>query len=218
MSDPRRPYGPKEKERALSSSVFKKIEILEDHIHANVARELLEHVAYLATPVVKRHGWTVAVLKERDPENNEEGSSSSKEADGYIIVVRIRSPESSFASEDSIVNSILYELTALQYPHNKPNKSKRHQLHLQLKSEYEKLKKTGSMGDNQVAIRGRRGAPPKKQRRKPQKHHEYLGPWIDISPSTAALFTATTGIAIIGFLLWRDMRRNIVPSIRMFDP
>ncbi|KAI0673725.1 WLM domain-containing protein [Trametes maxima] len=126
-------------------SVFvKSFTHLKDRPHADKALPLLQRVASLVKPIMRKHGWVLPVLSEFFPESpNLLGMNVNA---GQKILVRLRPAHSpdTFYDEEDILHTMLHELT-----HNVhgPHDDKFYKLLSELEEEYEALRRSGYSGE-----------------------------------------------------------------------
>ncbi|KAI8990593.1 WLM domain-containing protein [Trametes punicea] len=117
---------------------------LKDRPHADKALPLLQRIASLVKPIMRKHGWVLPVLSEFFPESpNLLGKHINS---GQKILLRLRPPHApdTFYDEEDIVHTMLHELT-----HNVhgPHDEKFYQYLSGLEEEYEALRKSGYSGE-----------------------------------------------------------------------
>ncbi|KAI0660666.1 WLM domain-containing protein [Cubamyces menziesii] len=115
---------------------------LKDRPNADRALPLLQRIASLVKPIMRKHGWVLPVLSEFFPESPNLLDINA----GQKILVRLRpahAPDTFFDEED-IVHTMLHELT-----HNMhgPHDEKFYKFLSGLEEEYEALRKSGYSGD-----------------------------------------------------------------------
>ncbi|KAJ3750900.1 WLM domain-containing protein [Lentinula detonsa] len=141
---------------------------LKDRKSADKALEMLQRVASLVKPIMRKHSWVLPVLSEFFPDNpNLLGKDSTLDAGpnsrrlqvsrsdllsivdvnmGQKILVRLRPPHSpdSFLPEEDVVGTMLHELT-----HNVhgPHDEKFYKFLSELQEEYDALQRSGYAGE-----------------------------------------------------------------------
>ncbi|KAH9897816.1 WLM domain-containing protein [Cubamyces lactineus] len=115
---------------------------LKDRPNANRALPLLQRVASLVKPIMRKHGWVLPVLSEFFPESPNLLDINA----GQKILVRLRPADApdTFFDEEDIVHTMLHELT-----HNVhgPHDEKFYKFLSGLEEEYEALRKSGYSGE-----------------------------------------------------------------------
>ncbi|KAF8514555.1 WLM domain-containing protein [Hysterangium stoloniferum] len=106
------------------------------------ALALLQRIASLVKPIMRKHGWTLPLLAEFFPEND----SLVDVNGGEKILIRLRpawAPDT-FYDEEDLVRTMLHELT-----HNVhgPHDSKFYEFLSNLEQEYDTLKRSGYAGE-----------------------------------------------------------------------
>ncbi|KAH9486391.1 DNA-dependent metalloprotease WSS1 [Psilocybe cubensis] len=94
---------------------------LKDQFDADKALHLLQRVASLVKPILRKRGWVIPVLSEFYPENpNLYGLNENK---GQQILLRLRPPNSKviLLPEDQVVQTMLHELTHNVYSDHDDN-------------------------------------------------------------------------------------------------
>jgi len=117
---------------------------LKDRPKADQALPLLQRVASLVKPIMRKHGWVLPVLAEFFPESpNLVGLNVNG---GQKILLRLRPAHApdTFFDEESIVHTMLHELT-----HNVhgPHDEKFYKCLSSLEDEYDALKRSGYAGE-----------------------------------------------------------------------
>jgi len=117
---------------------------LKDRPKADEALPLLQRIASLVKPIMRKHGWVLPSLAEFFPESpNLVGLNVNG---GQQILLRLRPAwaPSTFYDEDSIVHTMLHELT-----HNVhgPHDEQFYKFLSGLEEEYDALKKSGYAGE-----------------------------------------------------------------------
>ncbi|KAI0684766.1 WLM domain-containing protein [Cytidiella melzeri] len=128
----------------MSETLVKSHTHLKDRPHADKALHMLQRVASLVKPIMKKHKWVLPVLSEFFPESpNLVGLNINR---GEKILLRLRPAHASdtFYDEDEIVGTMLHELT-----HNVhgPHDDKFYKLLSELEDEHLALKQSGYDGD-----------------------------------------------------------------------
>ncbi|KIP11779.1 hypothetical protein PHLGIDRAFT_27779 [Phlebiopsis gigantea 11061_1 CR5-6] len=128
----------------MSDTFVKSFTHLKDRPHADRALAMLQRVASLVKPIMRKHHWTLPVLSEFFPESaNLLGLNVNA---GQKILVRLRPAHSpdTFHDEEEVVQTMLHELT-----HNArgPHDEKFYKLLSELEDEYEALKQSGYAGE-----------------------------------------------------------------------
>ncbi|GBE77546.1 WLM domain-containing protein [Sparassis latifolia] len=117
---------------------------LKDRPKADQALPLLQRVASLVKPIMRKHGWTLPVLAEFFPESpNLVGLNING---GQKILLRLRPAHApdTFFEEDDIVHVMLHELTHnVHGPHN----DEFYKYLAGLEDEYDALKRSGYSGE-----------------------------------------------------------------------
>ncbi|KAI0095226.1 WLM domain-containing protein [Irpex rosettiformis] len=144
----------------MSGALVKSHTHLKDRPHADRASQILQRVASLVKPVMKKHKWTLLVLSEFFPDSPnllvsivrgsivDIGSTKplSDVNGGQKILLRLRPPHApdAFYDEDHIIGTMLHELA-----HNVhgAHDEKFYQLLSELEDEYEALKQSGYDGE-----------------------------------------------------------------------
>ncbi|KAI0778767.1 WLM domain-containing protein [Trametes elegans] len=115
---------------------------LKDRPHADKALPLLQRVASLVKPIMRKHSWVLPVLSEFFPESPNLLDINA----GQKILLRLRPPHApdTFYDEEDIVHTMLHELT-----HNVhgPHDDKFYKFLSELEEEYEALRKSGYSGE-----------------------------------------------------------------------
>ncbi|KAI0714946.1 WLM domain-containing protein [Earliella scabrosa] len=117
---------------------------LKDRPRADHALQILQRVASLVKPIMRKHGWILPVLSEFFPDSpNLLGLNVNM---GQKILVRLRPPHApdTFYDEEDIVSTMLHELT-----HNvhAPHDEKFYKFLSGLEEEYEALRRSGYDGE-----------------------------------------------------------------------
>ncbi|KAJ3778325.1 WLM domain-containing protein [Lentinula raphanica] len=123
---------------------------LKDRKSADKALEMLQRIASLVKPIMRKHSWVLPVLAEFFPDNpNLLGKSRLDLLNvnmGQKILVRLRPPYSpdSFFPEEDVVQTLLHELT-----HNVhgPHDEKFYKFLSELQEEYAALQRSGYAGE-----------------------------------------------------------------------
>ncbi|KAI0652449.1 WLM domain-containing protein [Trametes meyenii] len=128
----------------MSDVFVKSFTHLKDRPHADKALPLLQRIASLVKPIMRKHAWVLPVLSEFFPESpNLLGMNVNA---GQKILVRLRPAHSpdSFYDEEDIVRTMLHELT-----HNVhgPHDDKFYKLLSELEEEYDALRRSGYSGE-----------------------------------------------------------------------
>ncbi|TBU49292.1 WLM domain-containing protein [Dichomitus squalens] len=128
---------------------------LNDKPNADQALDLLQRIASLVKPIMRKHAWVLPVLSEFFPEDpNLLGQDING---GEKILVRLRPPHApdSFLPEDSVVGTMLHELT-----HNVhgPHDAAFYKFLAGLEDEYDALRRSGWSGEGFHAAGRRVGA------------------------------------------------------------
>ncbi|TDL28155.1 WLM-domain-containing protein [Rickenella mellea] len=129
-------------------SLVKEFTHLKDRPKSDKALPLLQRIASLVKPIMRKHSWTLPVLAEFFPDNPSlVGGDHLPDVNmGEKILLRLRpawAPDT-FYEEDSIVKTMLHELT-----HNVhgPHDDKFYKFLSQLEDEYDALKRSGYAGE-----------------------------------------------------------------------
>ncbi|KAJ8489875.1 hypothetical protein ONZ45_g13410 [Pleurotus djamor] len=128
----------------MSTVLVKSFTHLKDRPNADRALHMLQRVASLVKPIMRKHAWTLPVLSEFFPDNpslvglNVNG--------GQKILLRLRPPHNpeTFYEEEQVVLVMLHELT-----HNVhgPHDDKFYKYLANLETEWEALKRSGYSGE-----------------------------------------------------------------------
>ncbi|CDO73047.1 hypothetical protein BN946_scf185007.g101 [Trametes cinnabarina] len=115
---------------------------LKDLPHADKALPLLQRIASLVKPIMRKHGWVLPVLSEFYPESPNLLDINA----GQKILVRLRPAHApdTFYDEEDVVHTMLHELT-----HNvHGSHDEKFYKHLsELEEDYENLRKSGYSGE-----------------------------------------------------------------------
>ncbi|KAI9057777.1 WLM-domain-containing protein [Trametes sanguinea] len=115
---------------------------LKDRPHADKALPLLQRIASLVKPIMRKHSWVLPVLSEFFPESPNLLDINA----GQKILVRLRPAHApdTFYDEEDLVHTMLHELT-----HNVhgPHDEKFYKYLAELEEEYENLRKSGYAGE-----------------------------------------------------------------------
>ncbi|EKM61412.1 uncharacterized protein PHACADRAFT_247978 [Phanerochaete carnosa HHB-10118-sp] len=128
----------------MSQTFVKSFTHLKDRPHADRALPMLQRVASLVKPIMRKHEWVLPVLSEFFPESPNLVALNINA--GQKILLRLRpahSPDAFYEEEDA-VHTMLHELT-----HNVhgPHDEKFYKLLSELEDEYEALKRSGYAGE-----------------------------------------------------------------------
>ncbi|OJT04503.1 DNA-dependent metalloprotease WSS1 [Trametes pubescens] len=128
---------------------------LKDRPHADKALPLLQRIASLVKPIMRKHGWVLPVLSEFFPaDNNLLGLNINH---GQKILVRLRPAHApdTFYDEEDVLHTMLHELT-----HNVhgPHDEKFYKYLSGLEEELEALRKSGYSGEGFHSAGTRLGA------------------------------------------------------------
>ncbi|GJE86203.1 WLM-domain-containing protein [Phanerochaete sordida] len=128
----------------MSETYVKSYTHLKDRPHADRALPMLQRVASLVKPIMRKHAWVLPVLSEFFPESpNLVGLNVGA---GQKILLRLRPAHSpdTFYEEEDVVHTMLHELT-----HNVhgPHDEKFYKFLSELEDEYEALKRSGYAGE-----------------------------------------------------------------------
>ncbi|KAH9849274.1 WLM domain-containing protein [Lenzites betulinus] len=115
---------------------------LKDRPHADKALLLLQRVASLVKPIMRKHGWVLPVLSEFFPESPNLLDINA----GQKILVRLRPPHApdTFYDQEEVIHTMLHELT-----HNVhgPHDDKFYKFLSGLEDEYAALRQSGYSGE-----------------------------------------------------------------------
>ncbi|OAX42114.1 WLM-domain-containing protein [Rhizopogon vinicolor AM-OR11-026] len=139
----------------MSQTFVKSFTHLIDRPHADRALPMLQRVAILVKPIMRKHGWIVPVLSEFFPDSpNLVGLNIDG---GEQILLRLRPPwaPDTFYEEDQVVRVMLHELT-----HNVhgPHDEKFYKFLAALEDEYDDLQRSGYAGEGFFSPGHRLGA------------------------------------------------------------
>ncbi|KAI0347974.1 WLM-domain-containing protein [Trametopsis cervina] len=128
----------------MADTLVKSYTHLKDRPHAEKALPMLQRVASLVKPIMKKHKWVLPTLSEFFPDSpNLLGLNVNG---GEQILVRLRPAHApdTFFDEDSVIRTMLHELT-----HNVhgPHDEKFYKFLSELEDEYDALKQSGYDGD-----------------------------------------------------------------------
>jgi len=128
----------------MSQVFVKSFTHLKDMPRADRALSMLQRVASLVKPIMRKHGWILPTLAEFFPESpNLLGLNVNG---GEQILLRLRPPWSpdTFLEEDAVVRTMLHELT-----HNVhgPHDEKFYKFLAELEDEYDALQRSGYAGE-----------------------------------------------------------------------
>ncbi|RDX51198.1 WLM-domain-containing protein [Lentinus brumalis] len=128
----------------MSDVFVKSLTHLKDRPRADQALQILQRLASLVKPIMRKHGWILPVLSEFYPESpNLLGLNVNA---GEKILVRLRPPHApdTFFDEEDILHTMLHELT-----HNVhgPHDDKFYKYFAGLEEEYAALRRSGYDGE-----------------------------------------------------------------------
>ncbi|KAF9817989.1 hypothetical protein IEO21_03064 [Rhodonia placenta] len=126
----------------MSNAFVKSFTHLKDRPKADRALPLLQRIASLVKPIMRKHGWVLPVLAEFFPESPNLLDING----GQKILLRLRPAHApdTFYDEEFVVKTMLHELT-----HNEhgPHDEKFYKFLSELEDEYDALKRSGYAGE-----------------------------------------------------------------------
>lgn len=130
--------------KSSTDSYVNSFTFLKGRTHAERALPCLQRVASLVKPIMRKHSWTLPVLSEFFPKDDNLIGLNVNHGQKIMLRLRPYNAPDSFYDEEQVVLVMLHELTHNVYD---PHDDKFYKFLAELEEEYYQLKRTGYAGE-----------------------------------------------------------------------